>query len=153
MTPFLPQDIHWMQYALHLAEQAESHGEVPVGAVLVQDDNLIAAGWNCPISTVDPSAHAEIVVLRRAATILNNYRLPNTTLYVTLEPCAMCAGALIQARVTRLVYGACDLRAGAVTSVFNLLQEPRLNHQVSCEGGVLAEACGLLLKNFFKKRR
>ncbi|CAN5317296.1 tRNA adenosine(34) deaminase TadA [soil metagenome] len=147
------QDTFWMQHALKLAHQAEMQDEVPVGAVLIHNNILIAEGWNCSIGEIDPSAHAEMVALRRAASTLNNYRLTNTTLYVTLEPCAMCAGAMVQARIARLVYGAYDPRAGAVTSVFNILQEPRLNHRVTHQGGVLAEECGGILKDFFKKRR
>lgn len=147
------QDNVWMKRALDLAQQAEREGEVPIGAVLVSDDTLLAEGWNQPIACCDPSAHAEIVVLRQAGQKLQNYRLPGTTLYVTLEPCAMCAGALVQARVQRLVFGAFDPRAGAVTSVLQILAEPRLNHRVEWHGGILEADCVKLLQAFFKKRR
>ncbi len=142
-----------MQRALECAKEAERHGEVPIGAVLVKDDQIIAEGFNQPISSNDPTAHAEIVALRRAAEQAQNYRLVDTTLYVTLEPCAMCVGALIQARVKRLVFGAFDSRAGAVRSVFQLLDEPRLNHRILWEGGVMADDCAHLLKAFFQSRR
>lgn len=146
-------DIYWMQRALQLAQYAEEQGEVPVGAVLIQEDNIIGEGWNNPISTCDPTAHAEIVALRQGAQQLQNYRLPATTLYVTLEPCAMCVGAIIHARIGRLVYGARDPRAGAVESLFNLLQAGQFNHYVNYQGGILAEECGVLLRNFFRARR
>jgi len=147
------RDIYWMTHALQLAEHAAKQGEVPIGAVLVLNDEKIAEGWNQPIASCDPTAHAEVIALRQAAKQLNNYRLVNTTLYVTLEPCAMCAGAMIQARVGRLVFGALDPRAGAVESVFNILQTTELNHRVSHQRGILAEECGALLKTFFKARR
>ncbi len=142
-----------MSAALDLAACAESEGEVPVGAVLVKDSVVIGEGYNQPIARCDPSAHAEVIALREGAKNLGNYRLLDTTLYVTLEPCAMCVGALLQARIKRLVFGAFDLRAGAVTSVFTLLSETRLNHRVVWDGGVLRESCALRLKNFFKQRR
>ena len=147
------RDEYWMSQALSLAVRAEREGEVPVGAVVVSDDQLIAASHNQPISACDPSAHAEVMVLREAGRVLKNYRLVGTTLYVTLEPCAMCVGALLQARVKHLVFGAFDARAGAVSSVFKLLSEKSLNHRISWEGGVLAQECRLLLQNFFRKRR
>lgn len=146
-------DEHWMNHALSLAVKAEVLGEVPVGALLVLDNEMIAEGWNQPISTSDPTAHAEIMALRQGAQHINNYRLVNTTLYVTLEPCAMCAGAMIHARIQRLVYGAADPKTGAAGSVLNLLQDERLNHRIVCEGGVMAKSCGELLQNFFKSRR
>lgn len=146
-------DKQYIQHALMLANQAESEGEVPVGAVIVCGDQMIAEGWNQPIQLHDPSAHAEMMVLRKAAKSIENYRLKNTTLYVTLEPCAMCAAAMIHARIERLVFGAYDPKAGAVSSVFKLLEDPRHNHAITWEGGVMAEACGAILKAFFKRRR
>lgn len=146
-------DIYWMRQALDLAAQAGSQGEVPVGAVLILNQQLIGKGWNRPIQSTDPTAHAEILALREAATELNNYRLLNTTLYVTLEPCAMCVGAIIHARVKRLVFGAFDPKTGAAGSVFTLLQDERHNHKVICEGGVLAVESATLLRNFFRDRR
>ncbi len=146
-------DQKWMREALELACQAEAEGEVPVGAVLVKDGARVAAGWNHPISGRDPTAHAEVAALRAAAEAIGNYRLTGTTLYVTLEPCAMCAGALVHARVARLVYGAADPKAGAAGSVFNLVQAPALNHRLEVTGGVLAEECGALLKDFFSRKR
>ena len=142
-----------MRRALALARQAEAAGEVPVGAVVVLGDQIIGEGWNRPISTSDPSAHAEMVALRAAAAHLGNYRLLNSTLYVTLEPCAMCAGAIVHARVARVVYAAADPKAGAGGSVFNLLASDRLNHRAQISGGVLAEECGELLRRFFLTRR
>ena len=146
-------DLHWMQHAYRLAQRAEQEGEVPVGAVLVRDKELIAEGWNCPISSNDPTAHAEINALRAAAKKLANYRLVDTTLYVTLEPCVMCAGALIHARVRRLVYGATEPKTGAAGSVFEILNDPRHNHRVEVCGGVMAQESAALLQAFFKSRR
>lgn len=146
-------DERFMREALALARQAEAAGEVPVGAVLVKDGDVIASGWNHPISAHDPSAHAEIAALRVAAETLGNYRLLDTTLYVTLEPCAMCAGALVHARVKRLVFGAPDPKAGAAGSVFDIVRAPALNHRLEVTSGVLADECGLLLKGFFAKKR
>lgn len=146
-------DERWMRHALQLAEQAASAGEVPVGAVVVQDDQLIAEGFNRPITDSDPSAHAEIVALRAAGKVLDNYRLPGSTLYVTLEPCVMCAGAIVHARVGRVVFGALDPKAGAVSSVYDVISQPRLNHKPAWTGGVLAEECSVLLREFFKARR
>jgi tRNA(adenine34) deaminase len=142
-----------MQRALELAACAEAEGEVPVGALVVLNDEVIGEGWNRPIAARDPSAHAEIVAMRAAAAQLGNYRLTGCTLYVTLEPCPMCAGAMIHARVARLVYGATDPIAGAAGTVFNLLQAPTLNHRAQVEGGVLAEQCSQSLKRFFQQRR
>lgn len=147
------QDLDFMQQALSLARRAAEAGEVPVGAVVVQDGTVIAEGWNQPIGTHDPSAHAEMVALRAASQIQGNYRLPGTTLYVTLEPCAMCAGAIIHARVQRLVFGAWDAKAGAVRSVYDLISNPRLNHAVEWSGPVLEAECSELLRSFFRARR
>ena len=146
-------DEYWMRRALNLAERAQADGEVPVGAVVVKDDECIGEGWNQPISTRDPSAHAEITALRAAAGRTENYRLPGTTLYVTLEPCAMCAGAIILARVSRLVYAAADPRSGAAGSVFNILQSEQLNHRVDLTAGVLELEAAAILQTFFKTRR
>lgn len=146
-------DRGWMARAIELARVAEEQGEVPVGAVLVSGDALLAEGHNRPISACDPTAHAEIVALRAAAAQAANYRLPGSTLYVTLEPCAMCAGAIVQARVQRVVFGARDPRAGAAGSVFQVFSEARLNHRPVVTGGVLAENCGALLGDFFRRRR
>jgi tRNA(adenine34) deaminase len=142
-----------MRHALALAERAEQAGEVPIGAVLVLNDALLAEGWNQPVLARDPTAHAEIVALRAAAVRLGNYRLPGSTLYVTLEPCAMCAGAIVQARVARVVYGAADSQSGAAGSVFNILAASALNHRADVVAGVLGEVCGQQLKAFFKQRR
>lgn len=146
-------DITWMRYALMLAHQAQEQGEVPVGAVLIKDNILLGEGFNCPITLNDPSAHAEIQALRMAAQTENNYRLPQTTLFVTLEPCAMCAGAIIQARVSRVVFAASDPRTGAAGSVFNILQNQALNHQTEIVSGVLSDESAELLRAFFKTRR
>ena len=142
-----------MQEALTLARKAGAIGEVPVGAVVVKQGAIIGRGWNHPIAAHDPTAHAEIIAIREAARTLENYRLTDATLYVTLEPCAMCAGAMVHARIRRLVFGAADPRAGAAGSVFNLLQAAPLNHSLDVSGGTLAEECGELLKQFFAQRR
>ena len=147
------KDQQWIAYALELARQAANQGEVPVGAILVQDDKIIGQGHNRPISNCDPTAHAEVLALRDAARQLQNYRLLNTTLYVTLEPCAMCVGAMIHARIQRLVFGALDPRAGAIESVFQIANEAKLNHRFSWQGGVKAAECGLVLKEFFQAKR
>lgn len=148
------QDQPWMEYALVLARQAFAAGEVPVGAVLIIDDGtIIGEGYNQPISTCDPTAHAEILALRQAAARIGNYRLTDSTLYVTLEPCPMCAGAIIHARVRRVVFGASDPRTGAAGTVFNLLQSDHLNHRAKVQGGVLEKACAELLRTFFRTRR
>lgn len=146
-------DVAFMQRALELARRAEAEGEVPIGAVLVLNGAVLAEGWNRPIASHDPTAHAEIVALRAGAERLKNYRLLNTTLYVTLEPCAMCAGAIVHARVSRVVYGADDPQAGAAGSVYNLLQSDTLNHRAVVTGGVLAQACAEQLRAFFRARR
>lgn len=152
-TPLTTDDERFMTRALELAHAAEAAGEVPVGAVLVHEGEILAEGWNRPISTCDPTAHAEMVVLRAGAQRLQGYRLLGTTLYVTLEPCAMCAGAMVHARVRRLVYAATDPRAGAAGSVFNIVQHTALNHRLECTGGVLAAEAGELLRAFFVARR
>jgi len=147
-------DAAWMQQALAQAQIAAERDEVPVGAVLVDAaGELIAAGHNQPISACDPSAHAEIVVLRAAAQTLGNYRLPDTTLYVTLEPCTMCVGALVHARVRRLVYGAAEPKTGAIESAQRLFETGKFNHQPELEAGVLANECSALLSQFFAKKR
>ncbi len=153
MMMFSERDHEWMRHAIQLAEQAAEQAEVPVGAVLVHEDKLIGEGSNRPIKTCDPSAHAEIVALRQGAAHLNNYRLVNSTLYVTLEPCIMCVGAIVHARVKRLVFGAYDPRAGAIESAFQIIDSNKLNHRVTCQGGLLAESCGNLLSQFFQARR
>jgi tRNA(adenine34) deaminase len=146
-------DEMYMRRALELARDAEAAGEVPVGAVIVRGNEIIGEGFNRPISQRDPTAHAEMIALRAAAALSDSYRLTGTTLYVTLEPCAMCAGAMVHARVERLVYAAPDPRAGAAGSVFNVVQSPALNHRLDVDGGVLGEECGALLRNFFLARR
>src|SRR5690606_10605979 len=135
-------DLKFMQRAIELAREAAAVGEVPVGAVVVHDRKIIGEGWNRPIATHDPTAHAEIIALRAAAQTLGTYRLTNTTLYVTLEPCAMCAGAMVHARVRRLVYGSSDPRAGAAGGVCNVTRHPALNHRIACEGGLMSEETG-----------
>jgi tRNA(adenine34) deaminase len=142
-----------MRRALALAEEAAARGEVPVGALLVHDGELLAGSGNASVQLHDPAGHAEILALRAAGEQVNNYRLPDTTLYVTLEPCPMCAGALVHARVARLVYGAADPRAGAAGSVMDLTRHPNLNHRLEVTGGVLAEACRQPLLDFFRARR
>lgn len=149
----LLQDKHWMRRALSLAEAAGRQGEVPVGAVVVLNGMEIGAGSNCPIGASDATSHAEIEAIRDACCRVGNYRLVGATLYCTLEPCAMCAGAIGHARIARVVYGADDFRAGAVHSVFAVFDEPRLNHRVASTGGVLAEESADLLRNFFRARR
>jgi len=153
-SPASDEDIKWMRYALDLARKAEQEGEVPVGAVLLnKQSEIIGEGWNRPIAEHDPTAHAEIQTLRAAAKNINNYRLVDTTLYVTLEPCIMCIGAIIHARVKRLVFAAEDPRAGAVCNVYQVPTDGKLNHHVEVIGGVLAEHSSDLLKAFFKSRR
>lgn len=142
-----------MQHAFELAQRAEQEGEVPVGAVIVKNNEIIAEGWNRPIANHDPTAHAEIQAMRAAAITLENYRLPETTLYVTLEPCVMCMGAIMHARIKRLVYGASDPRAGAVRSVYTIADDRKLNHYIDVEAGLMANECGQLLKDFFHQRR
>jgi tRNA(adenine34) deaminase len=146
-------DRQFMQQALDQAMLAGAAGEVPVGAVLVRDGQIISTGFNQPIGNSDPSAHAEMMALRTAAQDESNYRLPGTTLYVTLEPCTMCAGAMLHARVERVVFGAADPKTGAAGSVLNVFSEKQINHQTQVEGGIMSEECGQILRNFFKERR
>ena len=146
-------DIDFMRLALAQATAAAQAGEVPVGAVIVQGGKVIATGRNSPIAGHDPTAHAEIIALRAAAKVLGNYRLPDCTLYVTLEPCAMCSGAMLHARFKRVVFGASDAKTGAAGSVINLFDQPKLNHQTTLQGGVLADDSAALLKSFFNFRR
>lgn len=147
------RDQHFMHEALALAAEGARLGEVPVGAVLVVGGEIVGRGYNCPITTHDPSAHAEMVAIRAAAEASRNYRLPGSTLYVTLEPCSMCAGLIVHSRVSRVVYGAVEPKAGIVQSQGQFFTQPFLNHRVLYEGGVLAEACGAILSEFFKARR
>ena len=147
-------DQAFMRRALELAQLAQAEGEVPVGAVVVSDGAIIGEGWNQPIGSHDPTAHAEIVALRAAAAAKRNYRLPGTTLYVTLEPCAMCAGAIVHARVDRVVFATIDPRSGAAGSTFDLLpSDERFNHYTRCEGGVMADESAAMLRGFFRARR
>lgn len=147
-------DLHWMNKARELSKKAAEHDEVPVGAVLVDAENqCIGQGWNQPISADDPTAHAEILAMREAAKHLRNYRLPDTTLYVTLEPCPMCAGAIVHARIARVVIATPDPRTGSAGSVFNLLSSSQLNHRVNVSFGVLQQECSNLLKTFFLNKR
>ena len=147
------RDEHFMQLALEQAKLGGLRGEVPVGAVVVQEGEVVGSGFNCPISTRDPSAHAEMVAIRAAAARLENYRLPGSTLYVTLEPCSMCAGLIVHSRIARVVYGTTEPKAGVAVSRGQFFQQDFLNHRVLVEGGVLAEACSSLLSDFFKARR
>ena len=146
-------DEAWMRYAFRLAQRAEQQGEVPVGAIVVKDDLCISEGWNVPITTHDPTAHAEMVALRKAGLALENYRLCDATLYVTLEPCVMCMGAMSHARIKRLVFGAFDPKRGAVCHALNLSDASFLNHRIDWVGGVLEIECSELLSNFFRVRR
>lgn len=146
-------DERWMTFALRLAARAQRAGEVPVGAVLIKDGYVLGQGWNRPLATHDPSAHAEILALRAAGQHVRNYRLPGTTLYATLEPCVMCAGAIVLARVERVVFGAYDPKGGAAGSVFEVLVSNRLNHRPICSGGILASQAGELMRRFFQARR
>ena len=146
-------DEQWMQQALALARQAEQAGEVPVGALVVLNEQIIGRGFNQPISGCDPTAHAEIVALRQAAKAVNNYRLVDATLYVTLEPCTMCVGAMVHSRIRRLVFGASEPKAGAVVSQVQLLDSDYLNYRVSYTGGICADACGQIISEFFARRR
>ncbi len=147
------RDVDWMRQALVLAARAEAEGEVPVGALVVRDGQLLGEGWNQPVALRDPTAHAEVLAMRAAALKVGDYRLGGATLYVTLEPCPMCAAAISHARLGRLVFGAWDPRQGAAGSAFNLVAAPELNHRVDSFGGVLSEECGALLKRFFATRR
>ncbi|MDP8171572.1 tRNA adenosine(34) deaminase TadA [Pasteurella skyensis] len=148
------EDEHFMKYALMLADKAEAEGEIPVGAVLVDNQgNIIGEGYNQSISLCDPTAHAEIQAVRSAAKFAKNYRLLDTTLYVTLEPCSMCAGAILHSRIGRLVFGASDYKTGAVGSRYHLFEDYKMNHFLEIQGGVLKEKCSLKISQFFKKRR
>ena len=149
----MSRDESWMRRALELAIRAEAEGEVPVGAVVVRGDSVVGEGWNRPIAVHDPTAHAEILALREAAARANDYRLGGATLYVTLEPCPMCAAAMAHARIARLVFGAWDSRQGAAGSAFNLVAADAMNHRIDAFGGVLSEECGALLRRFFAGRR
>lgn len=146
-------DEYWMRKALRLALRAQEEKEVPVGALLVLDCQVIGEGWNRPIGRHDPTAHAEIMALRQGGTVLQNYRLLNATLYVTLEPCVMCAGAMVHSRIRRVVYGATDEKTGAAGSLVDVLRHPGMNHQVEIVSGVLAEECAATLSHFFRLRR
>lgn len=147
------QDIFWMTQALALADKAQAQGEIPVGAVVVVNNQLIAEGWNQSIRLHDPSAHAEMMAIRQAGQRLKNYRMLDTTLYVTLEPCPMCAGLLVHSRISRLVYGAPDYKTGSAGSVMNLVVNAQLNHQIAVTGGVLEEQCARKISDFFRLRR
>lgn len=149
----LQLDQKWMRYALSLADKAEQENEIPVGAVLVKNDQVVAEGWNLSIVNHDACAHAEIMAIRNAGQVLENYRLIDCTLYVTLEPCPMCAGALVHARIKRLVYGAGDYKTGAAGSVFDLVRSDKLNHQIEVTANIYAEQCAAKISDFFKRRR
>ena len=146
-------DEEWMQYALQLAKKSEERDEVPVGAIVVYKNEIIGEGWNQPIASHDPTAHAEIMALKNAGKKIGNYRLPESTMYVTLEPCVMCAGAIVHARVAKLVYAVEDEKTGACGSVFNITQADKLNHRVRIEKGVLEKECRALIQDFFKEKR
>lgn len=152
-APFTARDEYFMRHALMLAEKAAQQGEVPVGAVIVSDDTIVAEGFNTPITQHDPSAHAEMVALRAAGKIRQNYRLTDCRLYVTLEPCIMCIGAILHARLEQVIFGAFDPKTGGAGSVLDLFAESRLNHQTRCVGGLLETECSALLKAFFQNRR
>jgi len=153
MTELLESDPIYMRAALALAKSAQSLGEVPVGAVIVKEGEIIGRGFNAPIASFDPTAHAEVRAIREAAAYLGNYRLTDCTLYVTLEPCAMCVGAIFHARISRIVFGASDPKTGACGSVIDLFAQERLNHHATVAGGLLAEDCSAMLKRFFAARR
>jgi tRNA(adenine34) deaminase len=146
-------DQEWMRYAIRLAQRAEQQGEVPVGALVVYENHCLAEGWNQPIQNHDPTAHAEIQAIRKAGQVLNNYRLINCTLYVTLEPCVMCMGAIAHSRIKRLVFGAFDPKRGAVCNALELSDAPFLNHHIEWQGGILEADCSSLLTDFFKAKR
>jgi tRNA(adenine34) deaminase len=146
-------DAAWMEEAIRLAVQAEASGEVPVGAIVVCDEKIIGRGFNRNITDNDPSAHAEMIALREAGHAIGNHRLEGCTLFATIEPCAMCAGAMVHARLRRLVYGASDPKAGAVQSVMQVVNHPKLNHRMEVTGGMMADTCGALLQKFFQSRR
>jgi tRNA(adenine34) deaminase len=152
VTPIMTDD-QWMRYALNRARQAGARGEVPVGAVIVSDGDLVSEGFNEPIGAHDPTAHAEIIAIRRAAATLGNYRLTGATLYVTIEPCLMCVGAMVHARLARLVYGAAEPKAGAIESAMRALDHPTLNHRFEVTAGVLADECREVMQAFFRQKR
>ena len=149
----MTQEQKWMQVAINLANHASSIDEIPVGAIIVYENKIIGEGWNQPISSNDPTAHAEIMALRDAGKNIGNYRLPDATMYVTLEPCAMCAGAIVHARLSKLVYAVDDPKTGACGSVLNLLQIDEFNHKVEIENGILEDECRTLIQDFFKEKR
>ena len=151
--PCKNSDEYWMAHALRLAERAQEYNEVPVGAVIVKDNKIIGEGWNQSITSKDPTAHAEIQAIRMACLHQNNYRLPGTTLYITLEPCLMCAGAIVHTRISRVLFAAKEPKTGAAGSCFDIFNENKLNHSVKCEQGLLAEESSKILKQFFKARR
>jgi|TARA_B110000908_G_scaffold50836_1_gene62063 tRNA(adenine34) deaminase len=153
MDTTLNTDTFFMSRALELAQRAAEHSEVPVGAVIVYQGNIVGEGFNQPISTCDPTAHAEIVAMREACATLNNYRLTGCELYVTIEPCTMCVGAMVHARIKRIVFGALEPRAGALQSQFQLMENSPYNHSIVWDGGVLAEQCGATLADFFRQKR
>lgn len=154
MTNLKSQDVFFMQHAIEQALKANAIDEVPVGSIAVLDNKIVGEGFNCPISTCDPTAHAEIIALRQASRALNNYRLPGVTLYVTLEPCIMCIGAMLHARIKRLVFGASDPKTGSIISAFNVLDdEEKLNHKIEYNNNILSTECGKLLSSFFKNKR
>lgn len=153
MNKQFAQDAQWMARALLLARRAEAEGEIPVGALLVRKEELLGEGWNSAIKNTDPTAHAELCALRAGALAANNYRLPGATLYVTLEPCAMCVGAMIHARIARLVFAAAEPRAGAVLSQLSLLDLGHFNHRIEWQGGIMAEPASIMLRKFFRRRR
>jgi len=146
-------DEEWMQHAFQLAKKSKEHDEVPVGAIVVYEDEIIGKGWNQPILSHNPTAHAEMMALKNAGEKIGNYRLPKSTMYVTLEPCVMCAGAIVHARIARLVYAVDDEKTGACGSVFNVVQTDKLNHRVRIEKGVLEKECRTLIQDFFKEKR
>ncbi|MEW6679161.1 MAG: tRNA adenosine(34) deaminase TadA [Pseudomonadota bacterium] len=151
--PFTERDIHFMEAALIEAQKAWDLGEVPVGAVVVLGDAIVGRGFNQPIASHDPTAHAEIMALRDAGRRIGNYRLPECDLYVTLEPCVMCSGAMMHARIGRIIFGTSDPKTGAAGSILDIFSEPRLNHHAQVQGGLLAEACAALIRAFFQARR
>lgn len=149
----MSDETRWMQRALTLAQRAEAEGEVPVGAVIVLNDAIIGEGWNQPISANDATAHAEIIALRQACELMNNYRLPGADMYITLEPCLMCAGALVHARINKVIYATAEPKTGAAGSCIDIFTLPNLNHRVSSESGMLAEQSSQLLRQFFRAKR
>lgn len=149
----IDKDEYWMQEAIDLARKAKKIGEVPVGAIIVKDNKIIGRGYNQPISLTDSTAHAEIIAIRDACNFVNNYRLVDSTIYVTLEPCPMCAGAMLYSRIKRLVFGAFDEKTGVVGSVFNMLEDFKWNHKINYTSGILKDECAALLQDFFKAKR